>query len=160
MAEFQQLSTNDCQNILERNYFGRLACYSPSKGEAYVVPISYDYRDGSLYFCSREGQKLAYMRENPRGICLLVDEVDNEQSWSSVLATGYFEELAGSERLAQEAAGLRRASGAALHYLFERYSQTSIREVLRLYALRIQKLTGRRERWDWEGPPRAVRRRR
>lgn len=160
MAAFQELSRTECENILTRNYYGRLACYSPSQDETYAVPISYDYHDGSLYIGSLEGQKLAYMREHPHGICLLVDEVDNEQSWSSVLAIGDFEEVVGPERLAQESAAIRRAYSAALHYLSERYSETSIREVLRIFALRVRKLTGRRERWDWAGPPRVVRRRR
>ena len=160
MPDFQQLSQSECENILTRNSYGRLASYSPSRGETYAIPISYNYENGSLYFGSLEGQKLAFMREHPHGICLLVDEVDNERSWSSVLAVGDFDEVTGSEGLGQEYAAIRRASGSALQYLFERYSETAIREVLRIFALRIQRLTGRRESWDWQGPARVAPRRR
>ena len=100
MAAFQELSQRDCENVLGRNHYGRLACFSPSRDESYAVPISYDYQDGAIYFGSLEGQKLAFMREHPRGICLLVDEVDNERSWSSIVVVGDFEELGGAERLA------------------------------------------------------------
>lgn len=156
MASGEELSRVQCEEILRRNSYGRLTCYSPAADECYAVPMSYDFIDGTLYFVTLEGQKLRHLREHPHGVCLLVDEVDNEQSWSSVVATGNAEELAGTERLAQEAQSLRRAWGGALHYLFERYSQDAIRQVLRIFALRITKLTGRRERWDRASLPQAV----
>ncbi len=162
MAEFQELSRGECEAILTRNYYGRLACYSPSQDESYAIPLTYDYQNGTLYFATLEGQTLAYLREHPRGVCLEVDEVDTEQSWASVVAVGDVEEIADPERLAREPAAHRRASEAAFQFLFRRYSQAFESGTLHVFALRVNRLTGRRERWEWvwKGPPKIVRKRR
>ncbi len=145
-----RLERDECERILERHAYGRLACFSPSNNETYIVPVSYTYHDGSLYFASIQGQKLRYLREHPDGVAIEVDEIDDEQDWFTVIATGRYEELEGAESTAEEADALRRAEHGPLRFFFEPDSLAEgVVGPLVLSALRIGKLTGRKDRWSW-----------
>jgi len=53
----------------------------------YVVPVSYWYHEGKIYFHSSEGKKILYIKENPQ-VCFEVDELAEDGSWKSVIAYG------------------------------------------------------------------------
>lgn len=54
----QELTQLDCIEILKRGTSGVLAVLGDG-GYPYAVPMSYVYRDGSIYFhCAKEGHKL------------------------------------------------------------------------------------------------------
>lgn len=58
----QELSEEECVEILEKNTSGVLAVLGDG-GYPYAVPLSYVYRDGSLYFhCAGSGHKLDAVR--------------------------------------------------------------------------------------------------
>lgn len=91
-----ELTEVECLETITRASFGRLAC--AREGQPYVVPISF-YFDGtaSLYSVSSVGQKIQWMRDNPK-VCLEVDTVEDRFHWRSVIVTGTFEEISSSDR--------------------------------------------------------------
>jgi nitroimidazol reductase NimA-like FMN-containing flavoprotein (pyridoxamine 5'-phosphate oxidase superfamily) len=148
----QELSWPDAERILARNHYGRLACYSPSRDSSYIVPMSYTDHDGSIYIGTLAGQKLEFLREHPQGVCFEIDEITNDQTWLSVVATGVFVELHGAERDEQAAAALQRALHGPLRTSF--YSSPAHTglpaEALCVAALRVTNLTARQDVWSWE----------
>lgn len=62
-------SDQECQELLERVSFGRLACALDN--QPYVVPVAFAYEPGSIYVFSTAGKKIEWMRQNPK-VCLQV----------------------------------------------------------------------------------------
>jgi nitroimidazol reductase NimA-like FMN-containing flavoprotein (pyridoxamine 5'-phosphate oxidase superfamily) len=79
------ISEQECCELLKRVSIGRLAC--SLDGQPYVVPIAYSYESDSIYCFSTRGQKIEWMRQNPK-VCLQVDEIGNHSNWSSAIVTG------------------------------------------------------------------------
>ena len=76
--------------LLERANFGRVAC--THEGQPYLVPMSVTYDVNCLYCFSTLGQKIAWMRANPR-VCVEVEELVSRQDWATVIIMGRYEEL-------------------------------------------------------------------
>jgi len=88
---FGTLDAQEIENVLNRQYVGRLGC--SAKGRTYIVPISYAYDGNCLYFhAAHEGAKIKMMRENPE-VCFQTDFMENMASWKSVICWGTFEEV-------------------------------------------------------------------
>ena len=88
---FGSLQQQEIEEVLTRQYVGRLGC--SANGRTYIVPISYAYDGNYLYFhAAREGDKIQMMRENPE-VCFQTDTMENMASWKSVICRGTFEEL-------------------------------------------------------------------
>src|SRR5215204_6686505 len=100
-----ELTREQCRNVLSRSELGRLAC--SHRDQPYLVPIhfSFDPDRNCLYAFSTIGQKIQWMRENPR-VCLEVDEIHDKGSWTTVLAFGRYEELS---RQPEEGEAMARA---------------------------------------------------
>ena len=81
----------ECDEVLRRARLGRLACCLD--GQPYVTPLSIAHDDACIYGFSTVGQKIRWMRANPR-ICLEVEELETAQRWTTVIVTGKYEELA------------------------------------------------------------------
>jgi nitroimidazol reductase NimA-like FMN-containing flavoprotein (pyridoxamine 5'-phosphate oxidase superfamily) len=146
----QILDRSSAESILARSRYGRLGCLSPGKDTVYVVPISYRLRGQTAYFGSLPGQKLDYIRANPNGVCLEVDQITDEQDWVSVVATGRVEELSGFEYLAEQPAAVGRAARGPLRWTFRDEGQVSGHRLV-LCGLRIEDISGRRDCW-WSVP--------
>ena len=71
---------------------GRLAC--ARHDQPYIVPVSFSFdpTDACLYSFSMVGQKIRWMRENPR-VCIEVDEIDDHMHWTTVIVIGRYEEI-------------------------------------------------------------------
>ena len=99
------LTPQECAEILRRTNLGRLGC--ARDGQPYVVPIhfSFDPDRGCVYSFSGVGQKVSWMRDNPR-VCLEVDDIANKNHWQTVIVFGRYEEIHDSpeEREARERA--------------------------------------------------------
>ena len=87
-----ELSEKECLAIVARSSIGRLGC--SLNNEPYVVPIYFAYDEDYIYVLSTVGQKIDWMRQNPK-VCIQVDEIANHSEWVSVIATGTYEELPG-----------------------------------------------------------------
>lgn len=80
----------ECQELLRRVSIGRLACSLDN--QPYVVPVCFAYEPERLYTFSTLGQKIKWMRQNPK-VCLQTDEVENRSTWTSVVVNGTYLEL-------------------------------------------------------------------
>jgi nitroimidazol reductase NimA-like FMN-containing flavoprotein (pyridoxamine 5'-phosphate oxidase superfamily) len=69
---------------------GRIGCISNNR--VFVVPITYAYKDGSIYGHSQEGKKIMSMRQAPQ-VCFEVDTMTNLTNWKSVIIWGEYEEM-------------------------------------------------------------------
>ncbi len=98
-----ELTGPECIQVLQHAHVGRLAC--ARDGQPYIVPISFyfDLHDNALYSFSTMGQKIHWMRDNPR-VCVETDDVADRFHWVTVVVTGLYDEL----RDASEAARAKR----------------------------------------------------
>jgi uncharacterized protein len=91
-----ELTAAQCREVLERVTVGRLACARDD--QPYIVPILFyfDPAERDLYSFSTVGQKIEWMRLNPK-VCVEVDEVSDRFHWTSVIVFGRYEELRDSK---------------------------------------------------------------
>lgn len=85
-----ELTGKECRDLLERTSIGRLGCSQDN--QPYVVPIYFAYERDYFYVLSTVGQKIEWMRANPK-VCIQVDEIANESEWVSVIVNGNYQEL-------------------------------------------------------------------
>jgi uncharacterized protein len=85
-----KLTLEECKSILSQAGLARLAC--ALNNQPYVIPIHVVYDGSSLYALSTLGQKIEWMRANPR-VCLQVDEIQSYEQWVSVVVNGQYQEL-------------------------------------------------------------------
>jgi nitroimidazol reductase NimA-like FMN-containing flavoprotein (pyridoxamine 5'-phosphate oxidase superfamily) len=141
----QAMSDEECLDALARLRFGRLGCTYFS--QPYIVPIYFSYHEGHLYAFSTPGQKIKWMRANPR-VCVEADEIISPARWLSVIALGKYEELPdtpkyklernlASNMLGQRARWWKPASAASPH------RRNSDSEAPIFYRIHIDQVTGR-----------------
>jgi uncharacterized protein len=85
-----EISLDECKQLLSRLTVGRLAC--ALENQPYVVPVCFSYEADSLYVFSTVGQKIKWMRKNPK-VCLQADEIRDRSTWTSVVVNGTYLEL-------------------------------------------------------------------
>ena len=88
--EINEMTAEGCSSLLARASLGRLGCSFDN--QPYVVPINFAYDSGYLYVFSTFGQKVKWMRANPK-VCVQTDELQSETEWASVVVNGEYEEL-------------------------------------------------------------------
>jgi uncharacterized protein len=86
----RELSQQECRDVLARVSVARLGCAQDN--QPYVVPVYFAYDTDYLYVLTTLGQKVEWMRSNPK-TCVEVDEILGEARWSSVIANGSYQEL-------------------------------------------------------------------
>jgi hypothetical protein len=85
-----ELTDSECREILFRANVARLGC--SLNDQPYVVPVGIAYEADFIYVFSTFGQKIKWMRSNPKA-CIQVDEVRGQSDWASVIANGEYQEL-------------------------------------------------------------------
>jgi len=87
-----ELTASQCRELLGRMHLGRLACAKAD--QPYITPIFFYYDAGqdSLFSFSTLGQKIDWMRGNPK-VCVEVDEIIGQSNWRTVLVFGRYEEI-------------------------------------------------------------------
>jgi len=85
-----EISHDECKDLLNRVSVGRLAC--SHENQPYIVPVCFAYEPEYLYVFSTLGQKIEWMRQNPK-VCLQADEIASRSNWTSVVVTGTYLEL-------------------------------------------------------------------
>lgn len=98
--KIHEISDDECRAVLARAAMGRLGCALDN--QPYVVPIAFAYEPEYIYAFSTVGQKVEWMRLNPK-VCLQVDEVAGPSEWVSVIASGVYEELPEAQRASDRA---------------------------------------------------------
>ena len=99
------LSAADCRGVLSRMHLGRLAC--ARHNQPYIVPFSFAFsrEEDCLYSFATHGQKIDWMRENPR-VCVEVDDIADQQHWTTVVIFGRYHEI---DRADSSSPALQRA---------------------------------------------------
>ncbi len=141
-----ELTKQECEEVLERNGLGRLACYSPRDQECYVVPVAYGYHYGSIYLALVPGRKLSYLTEHPLGVCFEVEEVHGGSEWTTVVVTGDF------SRIQADEPSLAEVKRGPLRGVFDIGLAPFPPEAQLLCKLSVRKLTGQRDRWQIVSP--------
>jgi nitroimidazol reductase NimA-like FMN-containing flavoprotein (pyridoxamine 5'-phosphate oxidase superfamily) len=149
-----ELTPHECAEILERTTLGRLAC--ARDGQPYVVPIhfSFDIERSCVYCFSMIGQKVNWMRDNPR-VCLEVEDVASKDHWQTVLVFGRYEEIQDSpeEAEARQRAQLRFAQRPEWWLPAAAKVGSRERHAIVVYRIQIDRVTGRRaSRGIGDGP--------
>jgi nitroimidazol reductase NimA-like FMN-containing flavoprotein (pyridoxamine 5'-phosphate oxidase superfamily) len=92
MMVIREMSREECLRVLAGARLARLAC--ARENQPYVIPVYLAYHEasGCLYGFTTPGQKVEWMRANPR-VCVEVDEIAGHDQWTSVIALGRYEEL-------------------------------------------------------------------
>ena len=88
--EMNEMTAEECSEFLAHASGGRLGC--SLENQPYVVPIRFASDDGYIYVFSTIGQKVKWMRANPK-VCIQTDEIQSESEWVSVIVNGEYEEL-------------------------------------------------------------------
>jgi nitroimidazol reductase NimA-like FMN-containing flavoprotein (pyridoxamine 5'-phosphate oxidase superfamily) len=91
--QIHEMTLEECRTALAGLDFGRLACARDD--QPYVIPVHFAYDGDSVYGLTTAGQKIDWMRSNPR-VCLEVDERSSHDRWVSIVVLGRYEELAGT----------------------------------------------------------------
>jgi nitroimidazol reductase NimA-like FMN-containing flavoprotein (pyridoxamine 5'-phosphate oxidase superfamily) len=141
-----ELTLAQCEEVLARATVGRLAC--ARHDQPYVVPISlhFDISDKALYSFSTVGQKVDWMRANPK-VCVEVDEIHEQLHWTTIVVFGRYEEIGHSE---EEHQARQRA-----YELFQQRADWWLPGLGKLttgeehstpviYRVRVDRMTGRR----------------
>jgi uncharacterized protein len=84
------IDKKECVELLNRVPVGRLGCALDN--QPYVVPVRFAYEPECLYVFSTLGQKVKWMRQNPK-VCVQADEIGNRSNWTSVVVNGTYLEL-------------------------------------------------------------------
>ena len=85
-----EIAQEECRSILAGASFGRLGC--SYQDQPYVIPIYFGYEAEYLYVLSTLGQKIEWMRQNPK-VCVQIDRIASETEWISIIANGSYQEL-------------------------------------------------------------------
>ena len=88
--QIDQLTDSQCREILSRASMARLGC--SLNDQPYVIPVGIAYEENDIYVFSTLGQKIKWMRSNPK-VCVQVDEIRSQSDWTSVIANGEYQEL-------------------------------------------------------------------
>jgi nitroimidazol reductase NimA-like FMN-containing flavoprotein (pyridoxamine 5'-phosphate oxidase superfamily) len=89
----EDIGRRESIELLTRMRLGRLACAHDS--QPYVTPFYYCYHDGYIHSFATVGQRVEWMRRNPR-VCVEVDDIKSPQQWTSLIVFGRYEELPNS----------------------------------------------------------------
>jgi uncharacterized protein len=98
--EINEVNAQECSGFLERASLGRLGC--SFENQPHVVPVHFAYDGRYLYVFSTYGQKVKWMRGNPR-VCVQMDEIHSQSEWISVIVYGEYEELTEPQYSAERA---------------------------------------------------------
>jgi nitroimidazol reductase NimA-like FMN-containing flavoprotein (pyridoxamine 5'-phosphate oxidase superfamily) len=144
-----EMTDSECEALLARATLARLAC--SRDGQPYIVPIQFSFDAGRrcLYAFSTVGQKIEWMRENPK-VCVEVEDVADKDRWATVLVFGRYDEIGDS---ADEAETRRRAwerFQKRPEWWFPAAAKLRSREhhAMVIYRILIDRVSGRRAARD------------
>src|ERR1035437_4112673 len=142
--EVNEMAAEACKAVLERASLGRLGC--SYENQPYVVSIHFAYDSGYLYVFSTFGQKVRWMRANPK-VCMQTDQIENQGEWISVIVNGQYEELPGPQYIAERKCAsslLAKRSHWWLNALGERQMRVGDKFEPLFFRIRIHSMSGLR----------------
>ena len=143
--QVHELGDAECRTVLSRIHLGHLAC--ARDGQPYIVPIqfAFDADRSCLYAISPAGQKIDWMRENPK-VCLEVEEIAAKTQWTTVLVFGRYEEVSRESKDADTRSRVERLFERRGQWWFPAAARVGARRLgeMIVYRILIDRLTGRR----------------
>ena len=140
-----QLARTDCEAILARTHIGHLAC--ARHDQPYVVPIHfwYDPPRQCIYGFSAVGQKIAWMRDNPK-VCLQIEDIADKDHWTTIIVVGRYDEIAQTPEEADARQRARQLFQQRPEWWFPAAAKTTTHEHpdVVIYRIHIDSITGRR----------------
>jgi len=80
------MTRDEMERFLEKCFYGKLGL--AFQNEPYVVPVSYRYAKGKIFFHgAKQGKKIEFIKGNNR-VCFEVDEWERPRAWASVICYG------------------------------------------------------------------------
>jgi nitroimidazol reductase NimA-like FMN-containing flavoprotein (pyridoxamine 5'-phosphate oxidase superfamily) len=145
-----KLNETQIEQLLKEQIIGRIACQT--KGDIYLVPINYVYKDGYAYGHSSVGKKIRMMRENPN-VCFEVENIQSVFRWQTVIAKGIFEEITDLDEKQQAMQGIihrimpfvTSPEGHPSHGFTEKDSDIGTDVELVVYRIKLTEFSGRFE---------------
>jgi nitroimidazol reductase NimA-like FMN-containing flavoprotein (pyridoxamine 5'-phosphate oxidase superfamily) len=129
---FEEMSRQQCTDLLQRSRVGRLAFSLHDAVD--VVPISFKFRDNTIFGRTSPGGKLTTLDRNRR-IAFEVDEFSGPFEWKSVVIHGSFYLLdAGADKTQSDLADLFPEA-------FGKDDPTAFRN--QFFSIAIEEMTGR-----------------
>jgi uncharacterized protein len=139
----RELDPVQCAEILTRSELGHLAV--ARHDQPYIVPIhfSFDADDKCLYAFSGVGQKIQWMRENPK-VCVEIEDIGDKNNWTTVLVYGEYEELTTTDDAEARARALNLFRERP-EWWYPAAGRTDRRDhhALLIYRIRIHRMSGR-----------------
>ena len=147
-----EMTEDECRELLARASVGKLGCSLDD--QPYVVPVYFAYEPNYIYVFATLGQKIDWMRANPK-VCMEIDEIVSESQWTSVIATGRYQELSEPKfRLDRDHARelLEKQHGWWLNALAERHQKSSKDLLIEplFFRVQIDSMTGLRAQPEGE----------
>ena len=140
-------SKEEIESVIQKALVCRLAM--ADENGPYIVPLSFGYRDGALYFhCAKEGRKLDILKKNKR-VCFEIDTdheiVESEKAckwgmkYKSVIGFGnaFFIEDMESKKRALDII-MRHYSGRSFEF-----EEKEVNRVV-IFKIEIESMTGKR----------------
>lgn len=148
-----EMTADECRQALRKSTVGRLGC--ALNDQPYVVPIYFAFDGQHLYGFTTVGQKIEWMRANPK-VCLEVDERTNSEEWMSIIVFGHYEELPDEPHLIAARAKAHQLLQQRVMWWEPAYMSKAHREgyhslVPVFYRLHIVRMSGHRATPDSPG---------
>jgi uncharacterized protein len=149
-----EMSESECRAALQHAAIARLACARDN--QPYVVPIYFALGREYVYAFTTLGQKIEWMRVNPK-VCLEVDQRIAHDRWESIVVFGQYEELPDlPEYEAARARAFQLLQKQAMWwepaYVGAKHRDTSHTDEPIFYRIRIDRITGHRATPDKTDP--------
>jgi uncharacterized protein len=139
------LTSAECLEILGRTHVGRLGC--AHENQPYVVPIlfSFDADRRCIYGFSAIGQKVRWMRDNPK-VCVELDDIADKDHWTTVIVLGRYEEIHNDPAEAVARQRAEQLFRERSEWWFPGAAKLSSREPqdVVVYRISLDRVTGRR----------------
>ena len=143
MLEVKDMTFGEIEGLLDRVRYGHLGC--AQNNHPYVVPIHFAYNDRTIYIYTTEGKKSEMIDANSE-VCLQVEEVIDDENWSSVVVVGDAERLTDAEARQKAFAAVTAANPTLTPALSLRWVDEWVREqrdVEVIYRINRKTVTGR-----------------
>lgn len=90
MIEIEEMRESEAREVLGTINYAHLAVAKDNI--PYVVPVHYAFDGHDLFIYTTDGKKADIIRVNPE-ICLQAEDVEDNENWKSVIASGTAEQL-------------------------------------------------------------------
>lgn len=144
MIEVKRMTSPEVEGFLGRANYGHLGCAADN--HPYVLPVHFAYQDGAIFIFTTKGKKSEMIDAN-REVCLQVEEVVDNENWTSVIVVGDAVKLETDEDRETAHAAINAVNPSHTPALSYRWVDKWVREMkdeVVLYRIDRTSTTGRR----------------